>query len=141
MRQFGKQAQDVQIRQLGEVVLREDQRGQVRYRGCERGLDAVDAVAGQEEGVQARREGEVGEGADVVVGEVDCVLVLCVATPVISIQEILSLVGEMGEFYGNLCNAEILNRGYFVPCGFSKLISMELIPKCSICSFQLCTHL
>ncbi len=41
----------------------------------------------------------------------------------------------------DLCNAQVLNRGYFVACNFSKMISMELIPKCSICSFQLGTHL
>lgn len=39
-------------------------------------MDAGDAVAREEEGVQARGEGEVGEGGDVVVGEVDGVLVL-----------------------------------------------------------------
>lgn len=31
--------------------------------------------------------------------------------------------------------------GILWPADSRKLISMELIPKCSICSFQLCTHL
>ena len=39
-------------------------------------MDAVDSVAREQEGVQARGEGEVGEDADVVVGEVDGILIL-----------------------------------------------------------------
>lgn len=54
----------------------EDQSSQVRYRIRERRLYAADSIAGEEEGMQARGKGEVGEGTDVVVCEVDCILVL-----------------------------------------------------------------
>ena len=76
MRQLRERAQRIQIRQLGEVVRRQDQGGEVRDRLGQRGLDARDAVAGEQEGAQARREREVGELRDVVVGEVDGILVL-----------------------------------------------------------------
>ena len=76
MREFRKVPQNVQIRQLGKVVLCKYEGGEVRCRVRERGLYAVDAIAGKEEGVQARGKGEVGEGRDVVVGKVDGVLVL-----------------------------------------------------------------
>lgn len=36
----------------------------------------LDAVARKEYGLETRKEGEVPEGRDVVVGEVDCILVL-----------------------------------------------------------------
>lgn len=68
--------QRIQIRELGEVVGGEDQGCQVWQRGCEGGLDGVEPVAREEEGAEAWGEGEVGEGGDVVVGEVDGVLVL-----------------------------------------------------------------
>lgn len=76
MRKLSETAQRIQIRQLGEVVGRQDQRREVRDRLGERGLDARDAVAGEQEGAQALREREVGKLGDVVVGEVDCILVL-----------------------------------------------------------------
>ncbi|KAI4143271.1 MAG: hypothetical protein LQ340_007058, partial [Diploschistes diacapsis] len=68
------EAEGVEVRQLGEVVLGEDEGGEVREVGGEGGLDGGQPVAGEEEGLEARREGEVGEGEDVIVGEVDGVL-------------------------------------------------------------------
>ena len=76
MCELRKFAQDVQICELSEVVLSKDQSSQVRYRVRERRLYAIDSITGKEEGVQARGEREVGEGGDVVVCEVDCILVL-----------------------------------------------------------------
>lgn len=76
MRESGEMPQRVQIRELGEVVGCEDQGCQVGQGGREGGLDGVEPVAREEEGAEARGEGEVGEGGDVVVGEVDGVLVL-----------------------------------------------------------------
>ena len=68
--------QHVQIGEFGEVVGCEDQGCEVRDGGREGGLDGGDSVAGEEEGAEARGEGEVDEGGDVVVGEVDGILVL-----------------------------------------------------------------
>lgn len=85
--------QRVQIGEFGQIVGRQDQGCQVGQRGREGGLYAVDAVAREEEGPEARGEGKVGEGGDVVVGEVDGVLVLqrdCSAMNVLS--KILVLV-------------------------------------------------
>lgn len=49
MRQFREMPQRIQISEFGEVVGREDQGGEVGYRGRERRLDAVDSVAREEE--------------------------------------------------------------------------------------------
>ena len=68
--------QHVQIGEFGEIVGCEDQGCQVRQGGREGGLYGGDSVAREEEGAEARGEGEVGEGGDVVVGEVDGILVL-----------------------------------------------------------------
>ena len=92
-------------------------------------MDAVEPVAGEEERAESGGEGEVGEGGYVVVGEVDGVLVLqqllfsgpCLSTVFRTHRE-----GREGEKERegkvreggktNLCNAQILNRGYFVSC-------------------------
>lgn len=76
MGQLREAGQGIEVSQLGEVVRREDEGGEVRDRLGERGRDARDAVAGEQEGAQARREREVGELGDVIVGEVDGILVL-----------------------------------------------------------------
>lgn len=70
----GECAEDVEVGELGEVVRGQDQGREVRQRLREGGLDVRDAVAGEEDGAQARREREVAEELDVVVGEVDCIL-------------------------------------------------------------------
>lgn len=49
MRESREPPQRVQVRELGEVVGRQDQGGQVGQRVGERGLDAVDPVPRQEE--------------------------------------------------------------------------------------------
>ena len=85
MRQLREGAQGIQIGQLGEVIRREDEGGEVGDRLGERGLNARDPIAGEQEGAQARREREVGELGDVVVGEVDGILVLLCAEPVSSV--------------------------------------------------------
>ena len=71
MRQPLEMAERIQVGQLGEVVRREDQGLEVWQAIRQRGLDAVDPVARQQEAAQPRGEGEVGQGGDVIVGEVD----------------------------------------------------------------------
>ena len=77
MRQHRKLAQDIQIRQFGKIIRRQDQIPQSRDRSRQAGLDDGDSVAGEQEGADARREGEVAEDLDVVVGEVEGVVGLC----------------------------------------------------------------
>ena len=48
----------------------------MRNRCSEGGLNVSDAVSGKEEGMKAREEREVSQRGEVIVGEVDCVLVL-----------------------------------------------------------------
>lgn len=74
MREPRKLAQHIQIRQLSQLVGRQHQVCQVRDRVGQRRLDRGDAIARQEEGVYPRRQGEVAEGLDVIVGEVYRVL-------------------------------------------------------------------
>ena len=76
MRQFREPPQRIQIRQLAQLVLRQDEGVQVRDGLGQRRLDAGDAVARAEQRLQARAQREVGEVGDVVVGQVDAVLVL-----------------------------------------------------------------
>ena len=71
MRQPREMAERVEIGQLGEVVGREDQGLEIGQRVGEGRLDAVGPVARQQEAAQSRGEGEVGEGGDVIIGEVD----------------------------------------------------------------------
>jgi len=98
MRQPSEMLERVQVCQLGQVVLRQDQACEVRYRVRERGLDAGDAVAREEEGVQAWGEGEVGEGGDVVVCEVDGILVLFASRSISSNppRRFLSIISDLG---------------------------------------------
>lgn len=64
----------LEIAQLFNPVRREDQRGEIRCLLGDAPVDGLDAVSGAEQGVQARGEGEAGQGGDVVVGEIDCIL-------------------------------------------------------------------
>lgn len=57
--ELGKCAEGVEISQLGNVVRCQDESGEIRYRLRDGGLDLGDAVAGEEEGGEAGREGEV----------------------------------------------------------------------------------
>lgn len=65
-----KSGQRIKVGQLDDAVGREDQVGQVGHRGGQAGLDGGDTVAGEEQRRDARREGEVAQDLDVVVGEV-----------------------------------------------------------------------
>jgi hypothetical protein len=77
--QLLKPRQRVQVCQLGDPVLGENQRLQIRYAGREGRLDVRYAVLRQEQCAQARLQWKVAKLRDVVVGEVDCVVVLCLA--------------------------------------------------------------
>ena len=58
------------------MVVCKNERGQIRNRFGERRCDSRDAVARKEECTKSWAKREVCEGCDVVVGEVDCILVL-----------------------------------------------------------------
>lgn len=63
-------------------------------------LDAGDAIAREEEGVQARGEGEIGEGGDVVICEIDGILVLFASSSVSTTVRPLSVFVE-SSYYRN----------------------------------------
>lgn len=71
MRQRLQRPQRIQIRQLRKIIRRQHQRRQARDRVRDAGLDARDAVARQQQRVQAFRQREVAQDLDVVVGEVN----------------------------------------------------------------------
>lgn len=70
MCQLHKLGQDIEVCQFRELVRREHEVPQVRDRGRQAGLDSGDAVAREQEGADAGREGEVAEDLDVVVRQV-----------------------------------------------------------------------
>lgn len=76
MRQLRQLPQRIQVRQLRHVIRRQDKARQVRYRRCQVRMDVADPVAREHQGAEAREEGEIREGGDVVVREVDRILVL-----------------------------------------------------------------
>ena len=78
MSQFFEIPQYVQIGQFGKVVGGQHQNLEVGNCVGKGGLDAVDSVAGEEEGLQSRGEREVGQRADIIICEVDCILRLYV---------------------------------------------------------------
>lgn len=84
MRQLGAALQRVEVGQLGDVVLGEHEGVQVRQALGQARREAGDAVARAQQRVQARRQREVGEARDDVVGEVDGFMVLF-AAPGVSI--------------------------------------------------------
>ena len=118
-------------------------------------MDAVESVAGEEEGTESGGEREVGEGGYIVVGEVDGVLVLQLrlfsgGDFSVHFRTHGRLVGEEG-IMGNsvrgrrgegvkdkpLQRPDSQSRVSYVLWS-SFMISMELASKkCSICSFQL----
>lgn len=73
--------------------------------------------------MQAWGEGEIGEGADVVVCKIDCVLVLVLVQHVVS-----SLLGEKGGGKSAIEPLQRRDSQWRVFCGlhFSIMISMEL---------------
>lgn len=71
VRQPRELAQDVNIGELGNVVRRQDEIREVRHGRGERRLNDGDAVPRKEECRDPRREGEVTQDLDIVVGEVD----------------------------------------------------------------------
>lgn len=137
--QFLEPSKGVQIRQLRNPVLGQDQRRQVRYRGREVGLDGGDAVLCEEEGAQARGEGEVAQVDDVIVCEVDGVVIL----HVLHQRDFL----EYGRrrlvegIKGALTRAAPIFSMADILCPSSRKVDINgaLQRKCSICSFQ--THL
>ena len=54
--------------------MRQDQRVQIRQAVSEIWLDVPHPVSRQQQHAQPRRQGEVGDGCDVVVGEIDGIL-------------------------------------------------------------------
>lgn len=64
----------LKIAQLLDPIGREDQRRQIRYLFSDALIHVLYPISGEEQGIEARREGEIGQGGDVVVCEVDCVL-------------------------------------------------------------------
>ena len=74
VRQQRKASQHVEVGQLGQLVGGQHQVAQVGDRARQRGLYARDAVARQQQRRDARRQREVAEEGDVVVGEVDRVV-------------------------------------------------------------------
>ena len=106
--QAGQVAKGVQIRQLAHVIRCQDQRTQVRNGGRYRRLDLLDSVTREEEGAETRKEGEVSEGGDIVICEVDGILVL------------VCLLGHAAngvsvEVRTHLGDTQVLDGGYFVP--------------------------
>lgn len=114
MRQPPPPSQDIQIRQLRQLIRREHQVPQPRHGRRQAGLDRRDAVAREEEGADAGREGEVAEDLDVVVGEVEGVvgLFLSVSTNQPGQHE------RGGEGGGSTYprDSEVLNGGDSVAC-------------------------
>lgn len=76
MGQLGQVPQRIQVRQLSHIIRRQNKCRQTRQRRSQRGLNMLDPVAREEEGMEARKEGEVREGRNIVIGEVDRILVL-----------------------------------------------------------------
>lgn len=65
----------LKIREFSKGIVGEDQGGEVGEVGCEEfGVDFGDAVIREEEGLEAVEDGEVGEGSDVVVCQVQRVV-------------------------------------------------------------------
>lgn len=66
----------IQVGKFFDHVTVQDDVLEVRGAGGEGGEDLLDSVPGEEEGAEAGREGDVAEDLDVVVGEVDCIVIL-----------------------------------------------------------------
>lgn len=75
--QLLESSERVQIRKLCETVLRQDQCLQVGNARGEIRLQVRDAILPQEERAKAGLERKVAELCDVIVGQIDCVVVLC----------------------------------------------------------------
>lgn len=88
MSQACQVSEGVQVRQLGHIVRREDQRRQVRDGGSYRRLNMLHPIARKKEGVETRKVGEVPQGGDIVIRKVDRILVL------LPISIILQLANE-----------------------------------------------
>ena len=83
MYQLVKPCERIEVGKLHEPVLCEDEGLEVRYTCREVRLDVRYAVLSEEQCAEARLEGEVAELCDVVVGEVNCVVVLRIVLVVI----------------------------------------------------------
>lgn len=149
MGQLLEVGQRINIRKLSYVVRRQHERREIRYRLRDRWLDGRNAVPSQEERLQAGREREVGEGVDIVIGEIYGILGLQSISPLTWPKDHqhdrrrrapASIWGEGWRKRGktHTSNTQILNGGDLVAC--TSMTSTQLISKCSISSFQR-THL
>jgi hypothetical protein len=116
----------VEVGKLREPVFCEDEGLQVRYARGEVWLNVRYAVLSEEQCAEARLEGEVAELRDIVVGEVNCIVVLRIA--LVAAQE-RSISGGLARAAPMFSMAEILwPRIYDIDINSAR--------KCSICSFQ-----
>lgn len=76
MYQFLESCERIEVGKLREPVFCEDKGLEVRYARREVRLDVRYAVLSEEQCAEAGLEGEVAELRDIVVGEVDCVVIL-----------------------------------------------------------------
>ena len=70
MGQAREPAQNIDVGQLRDVVGGQDEVLEVRDGGGQSGLDGGDAILRQQQGLDARRQREVPQHLDIVVGEV-----------------------------------------------------------------------
>jgi hypothetical protein len=119
-----KPSKRVQIRKLRNPILSQDQCLQIGNAGRQIRLDIRDAVLRQKQRAQARLEREIGELGDVVVGQVDCVVVLKYQ---VSAQRSIPTRSPDARRYGTYpCSAHVLNGGDFVAYSLQTLISIQL---------------
>ena len=83
MYQLLESRERIEVGKLREPVLCEDEGLEVRYTCREVRLDVRYAVLPEEQCAEAGLEGKVAELCDVVVGEVNCVVILRIALTVV----------------------------------------------------------
>lgn len=132
-------AQNIQVRQLGEIVRRQHQVRQVGNRVGKSRLDGSDAVARQEQCADTRREREIAEDLDVVIREVEGILWLCSRARVSWEPRKRARRGNAWNTYAR--DTKVLNSRYSVSClpamtknSISTLALND--QKCSICPFR-----
>ena len=111
MRELGKPLQRSQIRQLGNIILRQNKRREIRHALVQPRLDTAHSIPCQQESLQPRTQGEVRDGGDIIVGEVDAFVV-----------------------FGD--DAEVLDGGDSVAFGRISNVSTSSLSKYSMLSFS-----